>query len=144
MRKPVEFEWHPDFQRRMQSRLSFAQKVSDTTILRFAEPYTPKQTGGLIQSAIRGTVIGSGLLVWDAPQAHYLYEGRVMGPNIPILRNGEQDGFFSRAPKRYTGGMLTYHGAPMRGAKWIDRMKRAEMQKIVRTVETAVRKGGSA
>lgn len=137
------FQWSPDFQRRMRGRLEYAQKVVDATVLRFAEPYTPHQTGGLAGSAIRGTRIGSGLLVWDCPQAHYLYEGRTMGPNIPIMQGGQLAGFFSRGPKRYTGGKLKYHGAPQRGARWVERMKGERMREIVSTVEAAMRQEGT-
>ena len=58
----------------------------------------------LRNSGITGTVVGSGRVQWTAPYAHYLYEGRVMGPNVPLHEGGQLVGFFSpKAPKKYTG-----------------------------------------
>lgn len=126
--------WSPNFDARMRDRVVTLQKITDSMILQYATPFTPMQSGALIQSALRGTVIGSGWLVWDSPYAHYLYEGRVMGPNIPLADDG---GFFSRGPKYYTGQMLTFHGSPMRGAKWVQRMDEKRHTQLVRGIQNA-------
>ena len=57
-----------------------------------------------------------------------------MGPNIPLADDG---GFFSRGPKYYTGQMLPFHGAPMRGAKWVQRMDEKRHTQLVRGIQNA-------
>lgn len=49
------------------------QKFIDSECLRRCDRYTPKDTGELIRSGIRGTVIGSGELVYTAPYARKNY-----------------------------------------------------------------------
>lgn len=53
-----------------------AQKYLDSEVLKDSSPYVPMRTGVLMQSGIRGTVIGSGEVVWDAPYARRLYYGK--------------------------------------------------------------------
>ena len=87
-------------------------------------------------------MVGSGRVQWTAPYAHYLYEGRVMGPNVPLHEGGQLVGFFSpKAPKKYTGKKLQFHGAPKRGARWFDRMKRIHTADIVAEANRAYRGG---
>lgn len=49
------------------------QKFIDSECLRRSDKYTPKQTGELIRSGTRGTVIGSGRIVYIAPYARPNY-----------------------------------------------------------------------
>ncbi len=122
------FHWNPHFKRKRKAGLQRAQRAIDSSVLRFSEPFLPFQSGVLRNSGITGTVVGSGRVQWTAPYAHYLYEGRVMGPNVPLHEGGQLVGFFSpKAPKKYTGKKLQFHGAPKRGARWFDRMKRVHM-----------------
>lgn len=69
------------------------------------EPYVPMQQGDLIDTARIGQ--DGTEIVYGQPYAHYQYEGKVMA---------------GRAPKRYTGKALDYHGGPMRGDHWDRRM----------------------
>ena len=111
------FHWNPHFKRKRKAGLQRAQRAIDSSVLRFSEPFLPFQSGVLRNSGITGTVVGSGRVQWTAPYAHYLYEGRVMGPNVPLHEGGQLVGFFSpKAPKKYTGKKLQFHGAPKRGA----------------------------
>lgn len=64
------------------------QQFIDSEVLRLMVPYTPMDTGAMIQSAIAGTVIGSGKIEYNSPYARYLYYGEVYGPNIPKKENG--------------------------------------------------------
>lgn len=100
--------WNPDFQSKWQGRYDRAQVYVDSEVLRLSAPYIPLQTSMLQKSGILGTVPGEGVVVWNAPYAHYQYRGLVMA---------------GRAPKHYTGKPLTYHGAPRRGLLWFERMK---------------------
>ncbi len=55
------------------------QKFIDSECLRRSDKYTPKQTGELIRSGTRGTVIGSGRIIYLAPYArsnYYFNAGR--------------------------------------------------------------------
>lgn len=53
------------------------QKYIDSECLRRSDKYTPKQTGELIRSGTRGTVIGTGRIVYTAPYArsNYYFNG---------------------------------------------------------------------
>lgn len=84
------------------------QKYIDSEVLRLSEPYMPFQSGMLKSSGQIGTVVGSGLVVYNTPYARYQYYGYVM---------------VGKAPKQLTDRRIAYHGAPKRGAYWFERMK---------------------
>lgn len=76
-----------------------------TTVARLCDPYVPMRQGTLKNTRIidpEGKKI-----TYGQPYAHYQYQGDTMG---------------GRAPKQYTGGKLSHHGAPMRGPHWNRRM----------------------
>lgn len=50
-----------------------AQMFVDSECLRCMDPLTPRRTGEMIRSAIRGTVIGSGHLLYLSPYARRQY-----------------------------------------------------------------------
>lgn len=113
------------------------QKYIDSAVLRYCDPYTPKDTGQLIKSGIIGTKIGSGKVVYNAPYARFLYYGRVMiSPTTgsPWAKNGER--------KTTTSREMSYFGAPKRGSFWLERMKADHKQDILR--EAAEVAGGRA
>jgi len=112
----TKLQWAKDFQPKWQGRYSRAQMFVDSEVLRLSSPYIPFQSGMLEKSGILGTTIGSGEVVWNAPYARYLYYGKVM---------------VGRAPKVLTARKLTYHGAPMRGAFWFERMKKDKGKQIL-------------
>lgn len=92
------------------------QKFIDSEVLRLCDKYVPFQTGTLRNQGILGTVVGSGEVAWISVKARYLYYGKVMvGP----------------PPKKETDKDLTYNGAPMRGARWFERMKADSGQEII-------------
>lgn len=88
-------------------------------------PYTPFLSGALIKSATIGTVIGSGTIKQNTPYARYQYYGEVYGPNIPIIKDGVLEGFYSPPKKSPTGRELQYNKSknPKAGKKWFERMK---------------------
>lgn len=73
------------------------QKYIDSEVIRLMTPYTPKDTGALIDSATDKTTLGSG-------------EVRQGGKDIPYARKWY-----------YTSANFT--GSPMRGTQWFERMK---------------------
>lgn len=112
----AELIWNPDFQPKWEGRYSRAQMFVDSEVLRLSSPYIPFQSGMLEKSGILGTTVGSGEVIWNAPYARYLYYGKVM---------------VGRAPKKLTDKNLKFHGAPMRGAFWFERMKKDKGKSIL-------------
>lgn len=84
---------------------------------RLYRPYVPFKEGILYGSVNISGGNCEGIIEHTAPYAHYAYEGRVMGPNVPISQGGATVGFYSPvAPKHYTGGML--HATVHTSADW--------------------------
>lgn len=59
--------------KRFDPRFSRAQKFLDNQVLQDTEPYVPMLSGTLAGSGIRGTVIGSGKVIYNAPYAKKTY-----------------------------------------------------------------------
>lgn len=100
------------------------RKYLASEIVRLSDPYTPMQQGDLknrVQIAADGSEI-----VYTQPYAHYQYYGEVMA---------------GRAPKEYTGKKLTYNGAPMRGARWTERMIIDKRRELENSVENYTKRG---
>lgn len=72
------------------------------------EPYVPMDEGPLSQSVDVGT--WPEFIRYKGPYAHYMYMGKVYGPNIPIFENGEIVGWWSPPGKTKlpTGEEITY------------------------------------
>lgn len=105
-------------------------------VRRFCEPYVPFRQGVLKNSA---TIAQDGsAITYPGPYAHYQYVGKVMGPNIPVIKGGQLISFFSRGPKRYTGASLQYHGAPMRGPQWDKRMLADKSEELTQSLANYV------
>lgn len=99
---------------------NLARRFLASEVVRFSDPYVPFRHGTLKNSA---QISGDGTqIVYPGPYAHYQHTGEVMGPNIPVFEDGRLSGFYSKAPKHYTGKSIEYHGAPMRGPRWEKRM----------------------
>ena len=76
----AEFRFNRGFGREMSSRFSRAQKFVDSEVLRLCDPRVPFRTGMLKKSGILGTVVGSGLVRYNAPYARRnYYENRGNG-----------------------------------------------------------------
>jgi hypothetical protein len=104
------------------------QKVLDQTFLDEMIPYMPFRTGGLVQLTRAQTVIGSGLMVTEAPQAGYLYNGMLFVD--PITGKGgfynDVFGFWSRpgVSKVPTQTPLNFYQGehPLAGPRWDQNM----------------------
>lgn len=104
-------------------------------IVRLSDPYVPMQQGMLKNQ--RQIASDGSQIVYTQPYAHYQYYGEVYGPNYT---NGKR--FWSGdAPKKPTGRALTYSGAPMRGARWTERMLADKKHEIEKNVENFIKKG---
>ena len=95
--------WRSSFGRQWNSSMIEAQKKVDSEVLRLTTPYVPFDSGELIRSGIRNTVIGSGRVVYKTPYARKLYYSTT----------------------------FNFRGAPQRGAQWFERMKRRHKQYIL-------------
>jgi hypothetical protein len=82
-----------------------AQVFLASEVKRLSDKYVPMQQGILKNRAVVAS--DGSTLTYTQPYAHYQYYGEVME---------------GRAPKKYAGRELTYHGGPMRGPRWDKRM----------------------
>lgn len=60
---------------RFASKFQKAQRFLDSEVLRCSAKYVPMRTGALMRSGTNGTVLGSGLVVYNAPYAKPMYYG---------------------------------------------------------------------
>lgn len=130
----LHLKFNKDFASVRSEDFEHAQSFIDSECIRLMAPYTPMQSGLLMESATLGTEIGSGEIKQVAPYARYQYYGMVYGPNVPIYENGELIGFWS-PPKKYpTGRQITYSTAkhPQAGKQWFERMKADKKPDILR------------
>ena len=115
---------------------SEVQKFIDDEVIKLMEPYTPMDSGMLMQSPHHGTVIGSGKIRYSegTPYAKYLYYGVIYGPNIPIFENGILTGFRSPPEKKSTGRPIQYSTEkhPQAGKLWFERMKADHKDNILK------------
>lgn len=61
---------------RFHSKFQQAQKFLDNEVLKDSDPFVPMDTGNLRNSGIRGTVLGSGQVIYNAPYARHCYYGK--------------------------------------------------------------------
>lgn len=73
---------------------------------KFLNPYVPMDEGILSQNL----TITPDYVQYNVPYAHYMYEGVVYGPNIPIEENGVIVGYWSKpgVAKHPTGKNINY------------------------------------
>lgn len=98
---------------RFNPRYTQAQKFLDNEVLKDSAPYVPFRTGNLESSGIRGTRIGSGKVIYNAPYAKKNYYGK--------------DFNFSKAKH------------PQACAFWFEKAKAQKKNAWVRGVNTIVR-----
>lgn len=127
-----------------------AQKFLESEIIKWCEPYTPKEEGALIASAHPFPKPGGGYVKWGgpgAPYAHYQYMGVVYGPNIPIKDDqGNVVGWWSPPTKHPTGKHLQYSKEknPLAGSHWVERMMADHADDIEKAIAdyTGAKPGG--
>ena len=119
------------------------QKVIDNAVIRWCIDYTPADTFMLAKSPYAASDIGSGIIVYPGPYAHYMYMGEVYGPNIPVFddNSGTPTRFFSRPGERKTptGRAIQYKTDKnaLAGPFWAERMKADHIDDIVREAKNA-------
>ena len=122
------------------------QQTIDQKVIDYCTPYVPASPNRTLEfSAQVSTEIGSGLVIWNTPYAHYQYMGIVYGPNIPIIQDGVLMGWFSPPgrPKHPTDRELTYDTSqnPMAGPYWFERMKADRLNDILDEARSAMLRG---
>lgn len=77
---------------------------------RLYKDYVPMDQGVLYNQVLFDSNETEGTITHTVPYAHYMYEGRVYGPNYPVAENDRVVGYFSQKgrPKKPTGRMLKY------------------------------------
>lgn len=113
------------------------QKFFTNTCYKHMAKYVPRDRGNLNKNVD----ITSTTITYESPYAHYMYEGLVMGPNIPIKEDGVIVGWFSRGPKYYTGEEINYNqgaGHEYAGPHWDQRMWSAEKDEVISEVQQKI------
>ena len=134
------------------------QKYIDNFVITKTEPYLPGSKH-LYESSRISTKIGSGKVIYNTPDANYLYEEKLMvDPFVKVgafpIRNckisfkesdGPIEGFVSRknVPKidDPKGRNLKFHNGSMRRGKWFDRMIDDKMEELVAGIQNIVNGG---
>lgn len=111
------------------------------------DKYVPYASGDL---AYKTRKIEPGRVIYDSLYAHYMYEGKVMGPNIPIKENGLIVRWVSPKGKfkHYTGKEINYILSQARGHKyagphWDQRMWSAEKKDVINELQRYINRGGN-
>ena len=114
------------------------QKLIDSECMRYMSDYMPRrQAGELEHKMVMATVIGSGEIDTPGPYAHYLYEGILyVSPTTGSAWAKKNE---IKVP---TGKELTYAGAPMRGKKWLERMKSDHKEDILQSARDLINRMG--
>ena len=122
------------------------QRYIDQAVIDDTRPYVPASPDRTLEfSAQLSTEIGSGLVVYNTPYAHYQNEGIVYGPNIPIHDGEVLVGFFSPPGRRKypTDRELTYDTAqnPLAGPHFFERSKADNCKKWVEGANRVAKQG---
>lgn len=126
---------------RIDRNLKEAQKLLNEAVVGDTDKYVPFSQGALRSSVSYPQGIYGGEITYNTPYAHYLYEGTVYGPNIPIKdREGNITGWYSPQKKSPTPRKLQYHTAGT-GSHWFETSKQHNKQKWIKIVKDAVGKG---
>lgn len=101
-----------------------AQQFLDNEVIRTTDKFVAMDSGKLKQSAISGSVIGSGKIVYNTPYARYIYYQKLM---------------VGKAPKKLTNTPLKYHsGDSQRGGYWFHRAKEVHLNEWLNGVAQVI------
>lgn len=122
---------------KFERKIAKAQYLLDEIIKHDTEPYVPFRTGTLANT-VNMTESGSGQVVYNGPQARYLYEGRLMvspktGSSYAAL--GEK----KILTKKHLQYDKTAH--PLAGAMWFDRAEKVNGERWVEAAKEGFRDG---
>lgn len=110
-----------------------------STCYRYMGPFVPRGDTGLLNQNVDIQVDS---ITYKSPYAHYMWYGKVMGPNIPL--KDEDGNLIFRSPKgqpkHYTGKDIEYH-TPGTGAHWDQRMWTSKGREVVKEVQAYLDRG---
>lgn len=121
---------------RIDKNIRDAQKLLNLAVTGHCDPLIPFQQGALRGSVNYPEGVYGGEIEYNTPYAHYLYQGEIYGPNIPIYdATGNLTGYWSPPKKEPTGRPIKYHtggttdhwfekAKAQHGQEWIDLVKR--------------------
>ena len=125
----VDFAWRQTFGKDMTDRFTSAQKFVDSECIRLMVPYTPMLNGSLMKSAVLGTEIGSGEIVYQNPYARYQYYGKLMVSSVT------GSAYATMGEKKVLTDVDLVHSTqrhPLAGPFWFERMKKEKLPQIIR------------
>ncbi len=121
--------------KRIDRNLKEAQKLLNMQVVADCDPLIPFQQGALRNSVNFPSGIYGGEIEYNTPYAHYQYEGKVYGPNIPIRdAEGNITGWYSPPKKQPTGRKMEYH-TPGTGDHWFEKAKEQHKQEWIDLVK---------
>lgn len=110
------------------------------------DKYVPYREGFLSR---RQRTVDTDTIGYHTAYARYMYEGKVMGPNIPIKdENGNIVRWISRSPKYVTDRDIDYSesrkhaGHEYAGPHWDERMVSAEKEELKKELTDYIRTHG--
>lgn len=109
-------------------------KFAATEWYRLYRRYVPEDSGAMYNTVS----IEPWVITHTSPYAHYQYEGRTMGPSVPI--NGGESFFTPVSEKWYTGGSLHYKKAGA-CAHWDQAAIPTEGPKLARAIQAFMQRG---
>ena len=123
---------------RIMDNVKAAQNYLDNAVLTDCNQYIPFDNGKLRESGILNTVLGSGVVQWETPYAHYQYEGeKYIDPKYHCGAFYVQNvGYRSRkgVPKVPSGKPLQYHTEGT-GDHWFETAKAANGKEWIQNVK---------
>lgn len=125
----VDFAWRQTFGKDMTDRFTSAQKFVDSECIRLMVPYTPMLNGILMKSAVLGTEIGSGEIVYQNPYSRYQYYGKLMVSSVT------GSAYATMGEKKVLTDVDLVHSTqrhPLAGPFWFERMKKEKLPQIIR------------
>lgn len=97
-------KWNPSFGSKKTQGFTDAQKFVDSECLRYMDPLTPWRTGSMVRSAIQGTAIGSGHIIYNAVYARrQYYEHKSKGKWFETMKSQHLQDIKEGAAKRVEG-----------------------------------------
>lgn len=112
------------------------QQYIDSFVFYHSEPYLPGKH--IHNQSVAANNFGSGKVIWNTPDANYLYEGKLMVDALTHSAWGRPNQPKIMDPQNRD---LHYHGGGLREDHWFDRMISTEMNELVKGVKNIANGG---
>jgi hypothetical protein len=109
------------------------QTYIDSFIFDRSKPYLPGYH--IFRDSKSANLPGSGEVIWDTPDAQFLFEGKLMVGHETLSPFAAKGEYKILDPN---GRDLTYHGGGLRGKDWINRMMKDEEEELIKGCEEIV------